>query len=188
MFSDSYFRLSGLVLLGRINQSYSLAIWIRPSVLKNSTIIHVSANSTGAGWCVPMLTLTSSGYFRAMAWSGSAETIDGPPTSVNQWTHAAITYSINNGLRLYVNGTLRNSSLLFFYAASGTANYLFLGSSLVGTSYCGSPPIFNGQYAGLLDELWVHSRELTSGQVFDLANVWLLSMIDDRSERTLQYD
>ena len=167
---DSYFRLSGLVLLGRRNQSYSLAIWIRPSVLKNSMIIHVSTGSAGFGWCVPMLTLTSSGYLRTMSWSGVAVTIDGPPTSVNQWTHAAITYSINNGLRLYVNGTLRNSSLPFFYAASGSANYLFLGSSLAGTSYCTAIASYDGQYAGLVDELRVYSRELGSVEVLYLAS------------------
>ena len=167
---DSYFRLSGLVLLGRINQSYSLAIWIRPSVLKNSTIIHVSAGSTGFGWCVPMLTLTSSGHLRAMSWSGVAVTIMGPPVALNHWTHAAVTYSSNNGLRLYANGTLRNSSLPFSFVASGTANYLFLGSSLTGTSACGGSPSYSGQYAGLVDEFRVYSRELSSTDVFALAN------------------
>ena len=151
--SDSYFRVSGLVLLGRRNQSYSLAIWIRPSVLKNSTIIHVSAGSTGQGWCLPMLTLSSSGYLRTMSWSGVAVTIAGPIISLNQWTHAAITYSMNNGLRLYVNGTLRNSSLPFSFVASGSANYVFVGSSLTGIFSCGPAPYYTGQYAGLVDEL-----------------------------------
>ena len=168
--SDSYFRVSGLVLSGRSNQSYSLAIWIRFSSLQNSTILQVSAGITGLGWCVPMLTLTSSGQLRAMSWSGSPVAIMGPPIALNHWTHAAVTYSSNNGLRLYVNGTLHNSSLPFSFTASTSANYLVLGSSLAGTSRCGRTPSYNGQYAGFVDELRVYSRELSSGEVLALAS------------------
>ena len=173
--SDSFFQVSGLVLLGITDQAYSLAIWIRPSSLGNSTIIHVSSNHAGQGWCVPMLTMTSFGQLRAMSWSGgNPPTISGPIVSVIQWSHVVVTYSLSNGLRLYVNGSLYNSSSSFSYSASGSVNYLFLGSSFDGSSYCGAPPIFNGQYAGLVDELRVYSREITSSEVFHLANPWFL--------------
>ena len=170
---DSYFQVKGLVLLGRSNQSFSMSMWIQPSILRNSTIIHVSANSSGLGWCIPVLVLTSSGQLRAMSWSGAAETISGPIIPLNQWSHTAVTYSPDHGLRLYLNGSLYNSSLPFLYVASDTANYMFLGSSLGGTPYCGSSIKFNGQYTGLLDELRVYSREITTREVFDLANPWL---------------
>ena len=169
---DSFFQVSGLVLLDRTNQSYSLAIWIRPSSLRNSTIIHVSANSWGRGWCVPMLTLTSSGQLRAISWSGSQQLIAGPIISVNQWSHVAVTYSLDDTLRLYINGTLNNSSLPFSYVGSNSTNYLFLGSSLAGTSSCVASPHFDGQYTGLVDELRVYSRALTPSEVLDLADPW----------------
>ena len=172
--SDSFFQVNGLVLLGRTNQAYSLAIWIQPSSIQSSTIIHVSDTSTGEGWCIPMLTLTSSGRLRAMSWSGSQQAISGPTIFLNQWSHVVVTYSLNNGLRFYVNGSLFSSSSTFSYSASGNVNYLFLGSSLGGSPFCGLPTIFNGQYTGLLDEFRIYSREITLSEVFDLANPWFL--------------
>ena len=185
--SDSFFQVSGLVLLGRTDQAYSLAVWIRPSLLRNSTIIHVTSTSTGGGWCIPMLTLTSSGQLRAMSWSGgNPRAISGPIVSVNQWSHAVVTYSLSNGLLLYVNGSLYNSSTSFSYSASDSVNYLFLGSSLAGSPTCGLAPIFNGQYTGLVDELRLYSREITSSEVFDLANPWFLFFVKDSTDDSLE--
>ena len=180
--SDSFFQVNGLVLLGRSNQSYSLAIWIQPSSHQSSTIIHVSSNSTGRGWCIPMLTLTSSGQLRAMSYSGSPVPISGPIISVNQWSHVAVTYSLDDTLRLYVNGTLNNSSLSFSYVGSNSTNYLFLGSSLAGTSKCCAPLNSDGQFTGVVDELRVYSRALTPREVLDLATHWLLFESEDETE------
>jgi hypothetical protein len=171
--ADSYFAVSGLVLLGISNQSYSMSIWIKPNSLNGSSIIHVSAssNSDPNNWCLGMLGLSSSGQLIAVTTVGASNDkyIVGPILSLNSWIHAAITYSVTNGLRLYVNGTFWNSTGPLLYFGSGTADYLFLGSPLSGTS-CGGAHIINGQYSGAIDEFRLYSREISAANVSSLAN------------------
>ena len=171
--ADSYFTVSGLVLLGISSQSYSMSIWIKPNASNGSSIIHVSAsnNSDTGYWCLDMLGFSSSGQLIAVTTAGVANNkhIVGPILSLNSWSHAAITYSVTNGLRLYVNGNFWNSTGPLLYFGSGIENYLFLGSPLSGTS-CGGAPIINGQYSGSVDEFRLYSRELSAADVFSLAN------------------
>jgi len=162
---NSYFRVSGLVLLGISDQSYSMSIWIKPSIINSSCIIHVSTMSNGGGsWCIGMLGLGSSGQLIASSWGGATICAVGPTLAPNNWTHAAMTYSTSNGLRLYLNGNLRNSTNPFSYAASGAQNYLFLGDSVNGTTCAGTL----GQFSGALDEFRLYSRELTASDVVTL--------------------
>lgn len=163
-YADSYFRASGLVLLGTSNQSYSMSIWINPTVINRSIIIHVATKNDGLGWCIGMLGLNSSGHLIATSWDNVEISVAGPILTTNSWTHAAITYSISNGLRLYVNGTLSNSSGPFSYVASELQNYLFLGSCLNGTVCAGAA----GQFVGAVDEFRLYSRELTNSDIWTL--------------------
>jgi hypothetical protein len=168
--SVSFVRVTGLVLLGVSNQSYSISVWIRPNERRNSTIVHVSNNPAGTGWCITMLALTDLGRLIALSWSGQRQDLSGPIVPLNAWTHVAITYSSSVGLILYTNGTLSNSSAAFLFDASGsTRNNLFLGSSLSGTPYCGGTPNYNGQYAGAMDEFRLYSRALTVAEIGDFA-------------------
>jgi hypothetical protein len=165
--TNSYFCVSGLVLLGTSNQSYSMSIWIKPTIITTSSIIHVSSGSSGAGsWCLGMLSMSSSGQLMTTSYDGVLISIDGPNLTPNRWTHAAITYSIVNGLRLYVDGNLLNSTLPFSYVASGSQNYLFLADSF-NSILCGGQ---NGQFSGALDEFRLYSRELTASDVWTLFN------------------
>ena len=162
--SNSYFTAQGLVLLGRVNQAYSLSIWIRPASQQRATLIRMSSLSNGTGWCVPMIGLTNTSQLTTTSWSGAAVTVFGPLVPANSWTHAAVTYSSANGLRLYANGSLSSVSSPFSFQASGTPNYLFVGSPRSAISFpwwCDS----NGQYSGAVDELQVYSRELSSGDI-----------------------
>ena len=162
----SYVVVSGLVLLGTSNQSYSMSIWIKPAIIRNSSIIHVSSQNNGSGWCIGMLSLTSTGELVALSFSGVGVSAFGPILLAKSWTHAAITYSPSNGLCLYVNGTLRNSSTPFAYAASDSPNYLFLSSCLHGSMCAG----MNGQFEGALDEFRLYSRELPMSDVYALSH------------------
>ena len=167
--SDSYFTVQGLVLLGRHNQSYSFTIWIKPAVQHRGSIIHLSSFSNGTEWCIPMLGMTNTSRLITTSWDGGVMKVTGPVVPVNSWTHAVVTYSPTSGLRLYVNGTLSNSSMPFSFQASGTPNYLFVGSPRAGIG-CRSLFDINGQYSGAVDELQVYSRELTADDIHTLVN------------------
>jgi hypothetical protein len=169
--ADSFVQVTGLVLLGVSDQSYSISIWIRSSERRNSTIVHVSSENNGLGWCIPMLMLTDQGQLIALSWSAGRRELSGSIVPLNEWTHVAMTYSSSVGLSLYTNGTRSNSSGAFSFTASGsTRNNLFLGSSLSGTSSCGGIPYYSGQYAGALDEFRLYSRALSEDEISDLAN------------------
>ena len=167
--TDSYLTVQGLVLLGRVDQSYSFSIWIRPASQQRATLIRMSSLSNGTGWCVPIIGLTNTSQLTTTSWSGTPITVMGPAVPANSWTHAAVTYSLANGLRLYANGSLSSVSSPFSFQASGTPNYLFVGSPRSAISFpwwCDS----DGQYSGAVDELQVYSRELYAGDILQLAN------------------
>ena len=167
--SNSYFTVQGLVLLGRADQAYSFSIWIRPASQQRAILIRMSSAPDGTGWCVPIIGLTNTSQLTTTSWSGAAVTVVGPVVPANSWTHAAVTYSSANGLRLYANGSLSSVSSPFSFQASGTPNYLFVGSPRSAISFpwwCDS----DGQYSGAVDELQVYSRELNAGDILQLAN------------------
>jgi len=103
-------------------------------------------------------------------WNNSTVSIIGPTLPLEVWTHIVTSYSITNGVRLWVNGTFVNSSGPFAYISSGVPNTITLGSSLAGTSLCHVGPVEKGQFYGMMDELRVYSRELNESDVYALAN------------------
>ena len=167
--SDSYFTVQGLVLLGRTGQAYSFSIWIKPAVQQRASIIHMSSLSNGTGWYLPIMGLLNNSRLATLSWNGTVESVTGPCIPDNSWTHAAVTYSSASGLRLYVNGSLYNASSPFSSAGSGSPNYLFVGSprsAIILPKYSD----INGQYAGMVDELRVYSRELSPSDISSLIN------------------
>jgi hypothetical protein len=170
--NPSYVQATGLVLLGTTGQSYSFSIWIKPLVTKNATIIHVSTTAVGSGgWCIPMLGFTSGGAIAAESWNGTSVSVIGPIVNANAWTHVAVTYSLSNGLRIWISGTQYGSaSALFSYAAANGPVIVTLGSSLAGTGFCVTDAIVAGQYHGYIDEFQLYSRELSAADITSLAN------------------
>ena len=168
--NDSYLITRGTIHLGRNDQSYSFSIWINPAVIQKSTIIHMSSHADGSDWSVPIIGMDNAGQLTTLSWEdANFVNVTGPFVSANNWTHVVSTYSLNNGLRLYVNGNLYSSSLPFLYRGSGELNYLLVGSS---RAFLSSPWWLEivGQYSGAVDELQVYSRELTTYEVNRLAN------------------
>lgn len=121
-------------------------------------------------WCIPIIGLTSSDQVVGQNWNHSVISVIGPILPLEMWTHVVTSYSDTNGIRLWINGTLINSSGQFTYMSSGVPNTITLGSSLNGTSTCAADPIVMGQFYGMMDELRVYSRELNASDIYTLAN------------------
>ena len=169
--TTSYVQATGLVLLGTQGQAYSLAIWIKPITTTGGTIIHVSGQTNGLGWCIPMLGFTNTGYVGVQSWNNGPVSITGPFVTANVWTHLTVTYGPSIGLRLWVNGAqYGGASGGYTYTAANTPVTATLGSSASGTGSCSSGVITMGQYRGNLDEFRLYSRELSSSDVSRLAN------------------
>ena len=167
-----HFQISNLVLIGMNNRSYSMSIWISPTFQLPSAIIHLSNHPDGIGtWCVSMLAIDTGGRLVTTSYNGShCVATSGPIILPQRWTHVAFTYSLANGLRLYVNGTLFNSTSPFSYGSSNVKMYLTVGATGFNVSICCGNPSANNQYYGSLDEFRLYSRELTSDEVLCLAN------------------
>lgn len=95
--------------------------------------------------------------------------IPGPVILLNAWTHIVQTYSPINGQSLYVNGVLYTTwSNATTYSASGSQNFFTIGNLLSGTT-CYNPGILQNPFQGMIDELRIYSRELSSSDVCLLA-------------------
>ena len=149
--TKSYFQSSGFVLLGFDNRTYSFSIWINPIQTNASTVIHISQNSSiSTKWCLPFLQFNSQGKIQAQSRSNlGVITVTGPSISPYSWTHIAQTYSLTNGVSLYINGTLFNKSSSCDYHGGNTPLIITLGSSPDGI--CSNTTSQGDQYLGWIN-------------------------------------
>ena len=136
--------------------------------------MHLSSRTDGAqtsAWCLPIMGLTSLGEIAINSWNGSNVPLTGPVIPLNAWTHVVATYSLNNGQRLYVNGSLVSSVGGYNFRAGGVPMTITLGNSLLGTGACNTGTIQMGQFYGSLDQFYVYARELIAYDAFIFANV-----------------
>ena len=165
--SGSYFQITGLVLLGTVNWPLSLSLWFRITSLNGGgTLAHLSSTTSGTGWCIGFIGLLSNGSVQIQIFNGGTNiNIAGPAMTIGVWNHVVHTFSVTNGMRLYVNGVLIASATTQ-YAASGSPDTLTFGNPLSGTP-CGSS-FPNQQFYGSMDEIRLYSRQLTASEVSQL--------------------
>ncbi|CAF3914490.1 unnamed protein product [Rotaria sp. Silwood1] len=169
--TSSYFQISDVTGLGITNRPFTISFWIRPQSL-SGTLVHVSANSSGLGWCIPFLGFATNGSIIAQMLNGIIRYVIGPSIPLAPtWTHIIETWGPVNGLRLYIDNVLvaSTTSMANSYTASTVPNYVTLGNSLSGASVCnggllGSMSPFNGD----IDEFRIYSRELTANDICTL--------------------
>ncbi|CAF0982609.1 unnamed protein product [Rotaria sordida] len=109
----------------------------------------------------------TTGQIIIQGWSSSWIILVGPYLTTNTWTHISVTYSYTNGLSLYVNGGYFGQTDSFTFTNSGYITYLQLGFMYTCSS---SSSVSNSAYQGSVDEVYVHSRELTQAEVTTLAS------------------
>ncbi|CAF4258237.1 unnamed protein product [Rotaria socialis] len=167
---SSYFRAYGFYQIpyGVVtNQPFSLALWINPSSTSSSTLIQSFSASYGS--CRTILGFysygTSGGQIFALCNGASPLGLTGPFITQNTWTHVSLTYSLNNGYTLYVNGVFFGSTGFVLSVTSGTLAHLFIGYY---AACCSGT--FSYNYQGSIDELYVYNRELAQSEVAILAN------------------
>jgi hypothetical protein len=62
--STSFFQMTGLRRMGIPNYPFSISLWLNPASVENGTIMHLSSNPWGTGWCgehhpIPLYQLSS---------------------------------------------------------------------------------------------------------------------------------
>jgi len=79
---------------------------------------------------MPFIGFTSIGQIVIQSWStvnnGTIVILTGSNIMTNLWTHVAHTYSIANGMCLYLNGFLYSTSSSFIYLDDNLPVYILL--------------------------------------------------------------
>lgn len=145
--------------------NFTACAWVYPTSFGSGNTAILKNGETGVGNGGYFLFLTSSGDFK-VSLTGTATTLDsGVTLSLNTWTHLA--FIRNSGTcQCYVNGVAQGSS------NSGTPNGI-QSSTTVGCQYSTSTSTFNDFFNGIIDDVRIYDRVLTSLELSNLAsNVW----------------
>ena len=161
--SGQYARGGSFSEAGTSNRAYTFSAWVKPATGEtDGNIIHMSSQTDGMGWCLPPLALVS-GYARGYSWNGGGVSVTGTSTiSSNVWTHIVNTWDSSGGLKIYVNGSLENTTAQATYIASGSSNYLWLAYASAG---CAGEA---GDFEGSVDDVRVYGRALSAEEVYRL--------------------
>jgi hypothetical protein len=169
---SSFFQAWGFLALGIPNQPFSFSLWIQPQSL-SGTILQLSTNASGTGSCIPFMGFSSNGTLIVQVKTNTSFVAASYFTlQLNTFSHVVQTWSITNGLQLYVNAVLVSSAVASSYlASSASVNYLTVGNCLQGCTNCSTTPgnkIVQGPFAGAVDQVQVYSREITASDVCNL--------------------
>ncbi|CAF2115882.1 unnamed protein product [Rotaria magnacalcarata] len=167
---SSHFQAYGFYQIGYgVIQSkpFSVSLWINPPEYIPCAIIQMSP-TLRSQYCRNLIGFlpTENSTSQIITEGSNYTSILGPEVILNTWTHISVTYSMINGLRLYIDGIYFDSTGSFPFEASGSIIYLQIGFS----RWCTSYSISNAGYNGLVDEVYVHSRELSQTEINILAN------------------
>ena len=169
--ASSYFQAYGFYQVPYgvlLNRPFSISLWINPWLNTPCTFLQLSRLQS-SGSCFSFLGIWSSvsnspGQITAQGYS--TVTMFDPYVMINTWTHISWTYSQSNGFSLYVNGILFGVTGSTTYSGSSYIVWLQVGNNFV----CSSGYLPSTAYQGSIDEIYVHSRELTASDVYALAN------------------
>ncbi|CAM4909810.1 unnamed protein product [Rotaria socialis] len=169
--SSSYFQAYGFYQAGfgvNYNKPFSVSMWISVSSYTSCAIVQMST-AYNASSCFNMLGIFAytgnSGQWVAQGYAWP--TIYGSPITLNTWTHISWTFSLTNGYRLYINGVYYGTTGYYSYGGtSGAITWIQIGYNFG----CSSAYITNAGFQGIIDEVYVHNREITAAEVSALAN------------------
>jgi hypothetical protein len=122
---------------------------------------------------MPMIGFNKLGYLTIQSWGSHGIYVTSSTSemlSLNEWSYVTMTYSTQNGIRLFVNGSLINTYNTFSdYSASGEMCTITVGTCLYPTT-CAvrMTTIVSSQFRGKIDELKIFSRELSTNEVEQL--------------------
>jgi hypothetical protein len=169
--ASSYFQIYGFYqlvysILG--SNPFSVSFWMNPSAVSSSTIVQVTQQQS-SGACYNMIGIISATGLtgQLMVQGYHWPIIYGPFLTTNIWTHVSVTYSITDGMILYINGIFFGSTGSFVLSGTGWITWVQIGFNFVSS---GGGNVPNNVYQGSIDEFYVHSRELTQTDVTALAN------------------
>jgi len=138
--------------------SFSVAVWVKPETISlgysGEIVSKHGANATG--WFFQQLT---SGVVRFVNDGSTPVTTGASTTSTGVWSHIVVTYDGTN-LRMYFDGSLVGGPTSASNPTADTSDFRISSSSNNPTRY----------YDGVVNQVLIYSKNLTSTNVTDLYN------------------
>jgi concanavalin A-like lectin/glucanase superfamily protein len=170
---DSFARTFGYVDLANRGKPFSIGMWIKPRA-NAGTLVHVSSNPDGTGWCTPFVGYDGSGQLVSQVLRGRgpdptafAVAVSASPPALDEWTQIMMTWAPGSANRLYVNGVKSAEAPAPTYDASplGSAMYITWGSSNANGTHCWQGAIRPGGFKGSIRGVSVYDKELTAEEI-----------------------
>lgn len=144
----------------------SVSVWIKPTTFgsANNEILAEGSTTTGGLYCRWLLASSGTIYFTA-ANAGEYQSDNTNEITNNEWNHMVVTQT-GSALKMYVNGT--EIDISYIKGAAGVWYGTVAGDTFaVGVLDRGTPDAW---FNGLIDELGIWDRAITSAEVTELWN------------------
>lgn len=173
--AQSYLATAAPTNLAMGTQSFSVSMWIRPSVgNKNNRLMdHRGTGPAGqhSGWQLRIRQANGSWHFRGAALDDGAGNYKachgcGGNYLLEQWYHVVMIYRAGVGLEFYVDGQLDGVKTVESFASITNAFPLVLGGAIVKKGVISNSA--NQSFKGEMDEVRIYGRALDSSEVFAL--------------------
>lgn len=168
----AYLRADDLFDFGLPDKPFTVSLWAKP-LTNTRVLVHTAVTVSGdRGWCLPLLGYDRSGHLVAQVPFASEPqaflAATGPVLPLNRWSHLAVSWSAEDGVRLYVNGSLAGSrapqtAVERKREAPARPMRLFVGGD--NDAQCWPQAIEPGPWNGFVDELHVYNHALTREQL-----------------------
>lgn len=149
--------------------AFSFAFWLKPDTLASAMGIFSRGTANNGGY-----ELFYSASLNKLRWTISGDggfivrDSTAAPLSTSAWTHVALTYDgseDSSGMKFYLNGSLDSSTSA---ANTGPGDITINGTVFKLGGQCTGRALT--EYDGHIDEFYIYTKELSSGDVTTLYN------------------
>lgn len=150
------------------SQDMSVVCWLKPEHNASGSYdgvigLFIAGATTSRGWGIHYLSSTMIPSWTRAQDGGTEVTLNGPAMTPGEWVFIVGTYSIADGMKLYVDGALADSDATTFNLTAADTDGVSIG-------HLRSLAAFEAYMQGSVDEASVWGIELTAAQVVALYN------------------
>lgn len=144
---------------------FSFSIWFKTTTA-GGKLIGLGGNQTGSNATQDRnLYMNDAGQLYYGVYNGGTQTVNTPSgTAYNDgmWHHVIVTDGPTNGMRIYVDGTLKSPTSSTYYAPQGIPGYWRIGGDNL-LNWPSRPT--NDYFVGTLDDVAIYNHELSATEV-----------------------
>ncbi len=151
----------------KFTSSFSVSFFMKHT--SNTGNFGLISTTGGAynGWAIGMYSGHLEFWFDDRPIQAYVDCVSSTILTINTWNHIVFTFELGVGFKLYINGTLNKSSSKPLFVPSYTQAPIYYPNVGAFSTLSGTRSLF---YNGLIDELGIWNRLLTTLEVTELYN------------------